>query len=264
MKNAVFYRSVSFILLVQGGFSGCSKNDSVSPVETKSYSVRELSSIPIEGERSLRIVNRFGGVLVNGYMQDGIDTYLFKTVTLTDPSLAQTNLDAIQLTHRTDGDTLSAAVLLNNSQGGADHECWVSLDAPYTMDCVLDSVVQQIRVYNMDGTLDVQNAEAGVEVSSHSGSLRIATRLGDIGMETVFPDSGFCIARTGFGNIVLRIPQSTSATVRAFTRKGIVGFSNLNWTSVAQQADSLSGILAEGHGEILLESQKGNIELIGF
>jgi hypothetical protein len=264
MKAIAFCRSASITLMVLGCLSGCTKNETVSPVETQSFSERPFGSIPVEREKSFQIVNRFGGVLINGHLQDGIDTYLVKTVSLTDPSLAQTALDAIQLARRTVGDTLCAAVQVNDRTSGADHECWISLDVPDTLDCVLDSVARQIRVFDMTGQLDVRNAEAGVEVTRHSGNLRIAARQGDISLEAALPDSGYCVARTGSGNILLRIPESTSSTVRAIARKGVVGFSNLNWTNVVQHADSLSGTLAEGRGEILLESQKGNIKLIGY
>ncbi len=75
---------------------------------------------------------------------------------------------------------------------------------------------------------------------------------------------------SGFGfqdrdnRIILKVPTNTSATIYAKTSAGSVTYSNLTISDLVESDGLLTGNLGSAHGEIHLETENGDIEIIGF
>ena len=138
------------------------------------------------------------------------------------------------------------------------------MEVPYQMLCQIENATEGIYVFDLDSTLFINNAKDNIEIQRHNGSCEINTSKGNISVEIALPDSGFCRCSTSMGDIVMKLPVTTSATVYAKSNEGTVGYTNLTFSSLSQKTDFLSGTLGTGDGEIYLETQKGNIQILSF
>ena len=118
--------------------------------------------------------------------------------------------------------------------------------------------------FYMSNQITTRNIKDHVKIVGHSGSCDIETEKGEIEIEIVIPDRGYCKALTLDGAITLRIPKETSASINAQTDKGAIIYENIKILDISQQSGKLSGQLGNGEGEISLATKNGNVTIIGF
>jgi DUF4097 and DUF4098 domain-containing protein YvlB len=95
-----------------------------------------------------------------------------------------------------------------------------------------------------------------------AGSCSISSLGGGVYAEVTIPLNGRCIILAASGDITLKIPANTSATVTARSTGGTITHSGLAFASQPpQQQTNLTGRLGDGNGEIRLETGQGNVSI---
>ena len=189
---------------------------------------------------------------------------MYKNIKAATEAIASQYFDDIQLLHNIKDDTLFVSIHINNSNPNVEYACCLSLEIPYQMICLIHDILNGVTVSDLDTTLIVKDLNDDIEVIRQNGSCDLNTCKGDLSIETAIPDSGYCRGYSASGNIHLKIPGTTSATIVAYSHEGTVSYTNLDLEILYHKADSLSARSGSGNGEICLETEKGNIEMVGF
>jgi DUF4097 and DUF4098 domain-containing protein YvlB len=66
------------------------------------------------------------------------------------------------------------------------------------------------------------------------------------------------------GNLILAIPQTTSAQFSAKTSNGLVNVNNLPLNNAQITSRSVTGILGSGEGTINIEAVNGTVTVSGY
>jgi len=243
----------------------CSREEYTAPPTFETYGMREFDGIKLSGEHTLQAQNRIGSIYIYGQvLDDTIMVYIYKTITAESKELAQDHFADIRLKHSSHNDTLYTSIDPVYHPKIEQYSCALFLTIPYQMTCMIQNTTETVSVSDLNSKLIVKNSNNEIEVIRHVGSCEVNTLEGNISIEVAIPDSGFCRGVTACGNILLKIPDTTSSRLSAYSHSGKVGYSNLTFANTVQKSDSLAGILKDGDGEIYLETKEGDIEIIGF
>lgn len=103
-------------------------------------------------------------------------------------------------------------------------------------------------------------------ILGHEGNCILTGVKGEISVEMALPDSGLCKIAVDEGNILLKIPASTSSLLSVTTGNGGITYSGLviNDLLGTTPTISLTGRLGSGRGHIQLATGIGNINLVGM
>ena len=262
MKKYILLLGVLVMLAV---FAACSNDEPTAPKPLESVGEKVFDAIEIENQKHISVTNDSGGIYIYGYPnQDVIETLLYRTVSAEAKKLAEQRLGDIELQHRKTENNIDIFATIDTQPGGLNYTSWYSLDMPNNMVVDITAIWDDINIFDMDTTLTVTDAKRNISVVRHSGSTQLTTLAGDIYVEIAMPDSGYCIAETGAGDIVVRVPQETSARIELVSQSGSVTVNNLEVNDQVEQSGSLSGVLGLGEGEITLATNRGAIVLNGF
>ena len=236
----------------------CSPEHSVVPDEYD-FNSRVRGDLFIGVPSAIVIRNFAGPVIIDG---QGIDStlswFLDKWVSARTQAEAEERFAQIQLDAITQNDTLYLDV-----QPPETFRALLSLTIPFQTVCIVRQVTGSTIVSNLRATFTGEGLQT-TSLISHVGSSRILGLGGNISVQIVLPDSGYCNVQTETGDINLQIPSSTSATLSAKTRIGTISFTNLTIDSLNQIPMSLTGSLGAGLSAITLDTKAGNITIVGF
>ncbi|MBN1482426.1 hypothetical protein EH223_10335 [candidate division KSB1 bacterium] len=259
------YLWLAIVLISVLIYFACSEDKSVSPKALENVGEKVFGAISIEQQKHLYVKNDSGGVYIYGYPdQDVIETLLYRTVSAESKKLAEQRLADIELKHDKADDLINIFTTVNTQPGRLRYTSWYSLEIPNKMVLDIHDVWEDINVFDLDTTLMVRDAGHNVSIVRHSGSAQVNTLTGDIYMEIAVPDSGYCVGHTGAGDIVVHLPQETSATIKLVTQDGLISVNNLEVKNEVATPSSFEGLLGLGEGEIILETGRGSIILQGF
>jgi DUF4097 and DUF4098 domain-containing protein YvlB len=215
----------------------------------------------VTNEHVIIVRNPLGTVTINGEASanPSVRWYVYKTVQTESRTQADELFASITLNLQTSNDTIY--VTLNSSRhDNSSLQGSVQIGIPYDMICRIEQVEGNTYVSDLDTLLFIQNA-SNVDVQRHNGSCDISSGEGNVSVEIALPVSGFCRVNVTKGDISLKVPTTTSATVYAKSNNGIVSLTGLSLTIIQQQPDFLAGTLGTGAGEIHAETNQGNIGL---
>ncbi len=130
----------------------------------------------------------------------------------------------------------------------------------------------KIAVGNISGNVTINTIQSEVSVNNVSGNVNLNEIVGSTFTETVsgnvegritLPLDGTIRMSAVSGNILLSIPQNTSAQLSASVVSGSISVSSLVLQNLVSTPTSLSGRLADGRGTISLSTVSGNISVRG-
>lgn len=174
------------------------------------------------------------------------------------------------------------------------NEAWVVVDMPRDVDAtqmvlyvpdhlraVVETTNGEIFADDMHGDLDVHSTNGTIGVSrgsgtvmadttngeiridDHLGSVNLATTNGDVEMDLFLPAGGFGYASSTNGEISLRIPDDTAASLDASTTNGDIRIEGLDFQGSLADDEAQGVIQGGGATEIRLGTTNGDIDLFG-
>jgi len=261
----ISHHYLTLTLLVGALLFGCDTDNPVETIKLVSSSSREFGEIMLSNNGSIKIENRIGGIILSGLSnRDTIDYFLYRMVKAETAAKAQERFEDIVLVSEGKDDTLNCSISAPKNSEYYEFYSSLSLDVPHKVPCTVKSPNLGVTASYLDTTLTILNSNGTIDLIKHSGSCDVKTSAGDVSIEIMVPENGFCRSVTSSGDIVLNIPTNTSATIYAKTSAGSVTYSNLTITDLVESDGLLTGKLGSANGEIHLETENGNIEIIGF
>lgn len=258
----------SILLLITMGalLVSCSQDDSpAGPILYVSAGEKVFDSIEWNGQKSVSVANDSGGVYIYGYLnQPDIATLLYRKVSAAEINDAKARLGDISLNSTTSQDHIDIFTTINAKEGQYRYDSFFSLDLDRSIAVTLNNIGDDITVFDIDTTLVVNDAAKNVSLVRQTGSCDIRSLEGELYIEMQLPEDGFCRGLTNLGDIVVRIPKETSATLKATTDEGAVTLRNLDVNDKVESTTSVEGVLGNGDGEIVLHTRLGNIDIQGF
>lgn len=261
--NKIHYFFATFLIALF--LFGCKSNSSTEVIKLVSASGPEFGEFVITGADQIEIENEIGGIILNGSnSKDTIQYYLNKMVRAETVLKAESEFSEIKLINEQEDNSIKYSIFAPENSAYYEYYCSMSLDIPYELPCSINQPNKGVHSNYLDSTLIIQNSTGMIEVTKHTGSCDVKTSLGNIFIETILPEKGFCRSYSASGNIRLEILVNTSATIYAKTADGLVSYENLTILDLEESDDQLIGKLGSGDGEIYLETNQGNIEIVGF
>jgi hypothetical protein len=134
---------------------------------------------------------------------------------------------------------------------------------PRSMSISVGLVNGEVSIEKMSDGLAVELVNGNVACREIQGDCRVALVNGRIDCDVALPDKGSCSLSTTNGNIILAVPDTTSARLEARVTNGSVSVSGLQLNDLRSSRTSVSGILSGGSGSIQATTVNGNIEILG-
>lgn len=130
-------------------------------------------------------------------------------------------------------------------------------------DLEVSSTNGSIEVSRGSGTVTAGTTNGEIRVVDHLGSVDLATTNGEVEMDLILPAGGFGYASSTNGEISLRIPDDTTASLDARTTNGGIRIEGLDFLGSLDH-DQAEGVLQGGGAtEIRLGTTNGDIDLFG-
>ncbi len=120
-----------------------------------------------------------------------------------------------------------------------------------------------IEVSRGSGTIAAGTTNGEIRIDDHLGSVDLATTNGDVEMDLILPAGGYGYASSTNGEISLRIPDDTAATLQASTTNGDVRIEGLDFQGSLDHDEAEGVIQGGGSTEIRLGTTNGDIDLYG-
>ncbi len=249
------------VLLVLIAMQGCTEKSPTTP--RQEVTERTFGEIAFVNAQVVAVENPKGAVVITGESrQRSIGWTLDKAVQAETGQRARAQFAAIKISHRISTDTLFVSVEAPCNSSTLTYAGDLSLSVPRQAPCIVTQALYSY-VYDLAALVVLRNT-LDVAIKRHSGSTQIVLAQGNIAIEAALPTHGFCFANTVKGDILLRIPTTTSANVLAQSGNGNVTFTGLALTNLEQKNSMIMGTLGTGSGEIRLATNIGNVQISGF
>ncbi|MBI5474059.1 MAG: hypothetical protein HY961_17115, partial [Ignavibacteriae bacterium] len=215
LAKTEFLKSTTFLALTCVMLLACKDDDLTGQKPLSTVEDRSNGEVVLTTEQVVMVQNAIGPVIVDwGGDSTKVSWFLNKQVSVYDDDTreARAQLNSIQLTNRLNGDTVIFASVYPADMSRFIYTALVSLSVPYRKKCYVNGVSGKTTISNLGGDVMVRNAH-GVKVAGLNASCDVASIDGGDTIEVAIPVGGLCNIVAGTGNVLLRIPSSTSATL---------------------------------------------------
>jgi DUF4097 and DUF4098 domain-containing protein YvlB len=220
--------------------------------ETRSFSSSRIREVEVE------TVN--GSVECSVWDSDTIQVTFDKWATGDDKEEAEDRMDDIRISLSEDtGSGVLSIDVDRRSYSWGGYGCDVSLNLPSSLALDLKSTNGAIKIQDTRGSATLETSNGSITVRNHYGELDGSSSNGAINADITLPAHGECILRTSNGQIVLSIPNTTSAMIEASTSNGKIEIAGLDVTATKVGKTDFKGKMGSGKGYIDLETSNGNV-----
>lgn len=259
--------SAVIVVLVVLIFTGCEDKTS-NPDPEFSYTQRTTGYFDFTADvKEFVVENAIGFIFLEGSNDSTrINYVLDKKVLVSESSLAQSELNKIDLKHSESSNSLFSSINFPAVPIGK-YFCTMNLTAPYNKNLVINYPNEGVSVSYLESDLFVETKNESCTVENHSGSLEAHSTGGNIVSVLAIPDSGFCNCYSVSGNINIKIPIGSTANIHLKSTTGTVSFNNLAINPSINTSKEIIGTLGNINAAtptIYLESTGGNVTLVGF
>jgi DUF4097 and DUF4098 domain-containing protein YvlB len=112
-------------------------------------------------------------------------------------------------------------------------------------------------------TVHINNINGNIDLEGLAGDTLAELINGQIDAKVSVPVEGVVDLSTVNGTIEVSVPVDTSAHLAASVVNGTIGIRNLTLHNEVSSRTSLQGVLGNGHGNILLSTVNGSIDVEG-
>lgn len=250
-------------------FVGCGDNDSTGPghVHDTSFKAEEAFSFKVDvvDHTQLRLEAINGSITISGQTEsDSVVIEGIKQVGSDSFEDAEAHLPLLHVIVQDLGDEVHVWTAQPQQSSGRDYvvDYEIFLPANFEADVInangtiaLNSIDNQIYVACGNGQIVLNEIQASVAVQLGNGTIEAGITL---------PLNGIINLSTGNGIIALTIPRNTSADFQAAVGNGGIDIFNLILYNQVITSNSVTGILGEGDGTIMLNAGNGNILVLGI
>jgi len=129
----------------------------------------------------------------------------------------------------------------------------------------------RLNIYNVNGNIETDSINNNIHLTQTNGNIyfheiygSIESYLtnGNIISKMALPLNGVCKLATVNGNVVLSIPDTTSAQIAANITNGNITITGLTLTSQQTSPHEVTGILNDGNGTIDIDVVNGSIQVM--
>ena len=176
---------------------------------------------------------------------------------------ANDHLEELKVRIIEDTERISVRTQQPENSHGRIYSIDYSIRVPADWDVTVAMVNGKIYIDNLKGEtrLDLVNGDAVMRNLFGSLVTRMTNGKADVGMELAA--GGRCDVSTVNGRIDLQIPKTTSAKVTAHLTTGSISVYDLEFDDLSHTKRSLTGVLGDGRGEIVLQTVNGDISISG-
>jgi hypothetical protein len=122
-----------------------------------------------------------------------------------------------------------------------------------------------VKLERISGDVDVATSDSSVTLVPVYGSVDVVTSGAPVLVTATLPESsGHCRVQSSDGDLTLRVPVATSATVYARTAFGVVSVAGLPMEYARQEPDFVQGILRTGSNEVYLTTSNAGIYITAW
>jgi predicted RNA-binding protein len=179
---------------------------------------------------------------------------------------AQDYLDRLEVVITELGNEILIRTVQPSNTGGRNLVVNYQLSVPARLIARLVNLNGNVTARLMDDDVTVNNTNGNVTLDDILGDQNVMLVNGNVESQTpVLAQGGVIDLETVNGNVVLDIPQNTSAQFTANLVNGTISVSGLLFQGpVSSTPTSLTGTLGGGQGIIDLRTVNGNIQASGF
>ena len=256
MKGVLVLLLICFSL-----FISCDKSETINE-PTREYNKRESGSLFLNNPKVVVIENQTGpAIFEESADPNRIEWFLDKHVFAVSNENANEVFDKIFVSQIQSADTAFITVAIPPTANSSNTS--LSLTIPSNLPCIFQNIEGEIIINHLRTDI-VCKVSSNISIGSHEGNCSIEGRGENIEVEISIPENGFCIVNIDDVNIKLKIPSAESAMLIAHTNDGAIFTSGISISDSVRIANSLSGKLGNGSGQINLTTGKGNISIEGF
>jgi hypothetical protein len=176
---------------------------------------------------------------------------------------ASEHLEDLKVRIIEDTDHISVRTQQPENTHGRVYTVDYNIRIPAEWDVVIALVNGEVYLDNLTGETQLDLVNGDAVMRNLYGSLIARLTNGEIDVEMALANGGRCDLSTVNGRIDLAIPRSTSATVNASLTTGSISLYNLEFDDLNRTKRTLSGLLGDGQGAIVLQTVNGSISLSG-
>ena len=251
--------STILVLLV-----GC--GDGVTSVRNTDFEAEEsfVFNIDIMAQTRLLLTGVNGSIEINGD-SDATSVTVAGTKLVESESLADANANLEFLDVIVEEGTSEILVRTDqpNDTGGRSFIVDYVIVVPEDMDVLVENVNGAVTARDIAGSVAVANVNGQIRLEDLRGDGTASVVNGQISADARMPLGARLELSTVNGAIDLEVPAGVSADFDASVVNGTINLSNLTLADIVQTANSLSGKLGGGQGEISLQTVNGTITVIG-
>jgi hypothetical protein len=178
---------------------------------------------------------------------------------------AQDYLDRLEVAVTEVGNEIRIRTVQPPNTGGRNLVVNYELSVPARLVAHLGNLNGNVTAQLMDNTVSVINTNGNVTLDDVLGDQLVTLVNGNVESQTpIMALGGVIDLETVNGNVVLDIPQNTSAHFSAHLVNGTITTTGLVLLNPVSTLTSLTGTLGGGQGIIDLRTVNGNIQASGF
>jgi hypothetical protein len=263
-------RNIIVIAVIAALAVGCSDSTGPSggPVGNQNF-LAEVS-LNIDLDATARTTFRVEGI--NGKIDvvgvAGTETFMIRgerQVWSESVADAQDYLDRLEVAVTEVGNEILIRTVQPINTGGRNVVVNYELSVPARLVAQLVNINGNVTAQLMDNTVSVNNTNGNVTLEDILGDQTVMLVNGNIvGQITTLSPGGVIDFQTVNGNVVLDLPQNTSAHFSAHLVNGTITTTGLVLLNPVSTMTSLTGTLGGGQGIIDLQTVNGNIQAAGF
>lgn len=263
MKTALL---MCVLLLTIGlAWLGCEDKDSV--VNSKEFSAEEPFSFTVDVQNQIRfrLEGITGTIEVTGRSDvTSITISGERRVESSSTEDAEERLEDLQVEVQALTNEVLVKTIQPEDTEGANYVVDYTITLPQDLEVKVSNVTGTVRVDSIDNKVSVSSVTGNITLNGINGSALAALITGNLVCKAVLPPGGDIDLSAITGNMVLQIPEETSAQLSANVSTGTINISGLTIQDQNITNTSVSGKLGDGDGTITLRVITGTVTISGF
>ena len=222
-------------------------------------------SYPVKAGATLEVKETNGRIQVEATDGQTIEVTATRIAKATSEEQAKDALKDVTIDETVKDDAVTLDGTANDSafRGNRSRSVEYVIKVPKATSVTIKSANADISVKGISGVLRVDSDNAKIDASGLADGADVKTTNGEITLDfaNVGPSGVHC--RMTNGQLIVKVPASTKATIAGRVVNGIVQAENLKVDVTEHSMTRLNGTIGGGGPEIRLEGTNGEVRLVG-